>query len=250
MSFKDYNLYRKTDPIYTYKLMLKCHFETGISYLCVTKRPDWQKYLGSGVLWLKLIKKRKSKIITTLLFTSDDKDVFNDACLFYSKLLDVVNNKDFANLIIESGFKQDLNKKYTIKSIDKDTKIDICRKGGMTTKNKKVGIFAEEHQAQRKTWAKNAAEALNKTENRSGIYCKKWRENNSEITKKICSKGGKIGGKITGKMLWWNNGIINKKSFVCPGEEWNRGMIMSEKKKAQIYSKFAGNNRKVKTNDQ
>lgn len=52
----------------------------------------------------------------------------------------------------------------------------------------------------------------------------------SSTRSKSCSDGGLIGGKIVGSMYWWNNGIINKKSELCPGITWTRGMIESEKK--------------------
>ena len=45
-------------------------------------------------------------------------------------------------------------------------------------------------------------------------------------------------------MSWWNNGIINKKSFESPGIEWNKRMLMSEKKRKQVYECLAGHNRK------
>ena len=98
----------------------------------------------------------------------------------------------------------------------------------------------------RTEWAKIGAKALNESGNRSGICSKVWRENNPEKTFQSCSNGGKKGGKICGSMLWWNNGTINKKDFTCPGEDWKRGMLMSEKKKQQVYSNFAGHNRKEK----
>ena len=33
------------------------------------------------------------------------------------------------------------------------------------------------------------------------------------------------GGKVSGKMLHWTNGVINRKSNDCPGEGWYRGRI-------------------------
>lgn len=49
----------------------------------------------------------------------------------------------------------------------------------------------------------------------------------------ICSMAGRIGGKITGSMPWWNNGYKNTKSYECPGENWVRGMIKRSKSKLQ-----------------
>lgn len=36
-------------------------------------------------------------------------------------------------------------------------------------------------------------------------------------------KGGKKGGAITGKYLWWTNGSEVTRSLSCPGEGWRRG---------------------------
>lgn len=33
------------------------------------------------------------------------------------------------------------------------------------------------------------------------------------------------GGSVSGRMLYWNNGVKNKRSFECPGEGWVRGRI-------------------------
>lgn len=76
----------------------------------------------------------------------------------------------------------------------------------------------------------NASNAAKQVKNRGGIFSQDWRDLNSKLSKEIASKAGKIGGKITGSKLWWNNSIINKKSFECPGEGWVRGMLQSEKK--------------------
>lgn len=51
------------------------------------------------------------------------------------------------------------------------------------------------------------------------------------IENRNCSGGGKVGGKTVGSMLWWNNGIINRKSYTQPGLEWVRGMLESDRKK-------------------
>lgn len=242
--FDLYPLHRKSDPVKKYKLMLKCHWETGISYLCVTSKKKWETYKGSGLRWKKLLNKHKSKIDTTLIFTSDDKEEFNSACVFYSDFFDIVSDKNFANLIIETGYKD----RPFVKKVEYDVLVEAGKKGGSINRKNKTGIFAEENQKYRKDWARIGAQALAESGNRSGIFDKTWRENNKECVKDLCSKGGKIGGKKTGKMFWWNNGIINKKSFVCPGEGWVRGMIMSEKKRTQVYAVFAGHNRKVNIN--
>ncbi len=46
---------------------------------------------------------------------------------------------------------------------------------------------------------------------------------NNPATFETCSEGGKIGGK----MPWWNNGLENARSFICPGEGWVKGRLVT-----------------------
>lgn len=92
-----------------YKLMLKQHYETGVSYLCVTKQKNFRKYRGSGLRWNRLLNKYpESEIRTNLIFQSKNLNEFNAECLKYSVILDVVDNKDFANLVPELGYDSEL----------------------------------------------------------------------------------------------------------------------------------------------
>ena len=95
--------YNKPESNSKYKLMIKSHMETGVHYLCVTTKKDYIKYLGSGVLWKRLILKIPSFISTRIIFESDDLSVFNQMCYHFSEYYDVVNNKNFANIIPEYG---------------------------------------------------------------------------------------------------------------------------------------------------
>ena len=193
-------LYNTGDPVFLYKLMLKQHFETGISYLCVTKRTNWNDYTGSGIRWKYLLNKYPSSIISTLLYTSDDITIFNSICLIFSNFFEVDKNKDFANIIPEYGY----NKEH---------------------------------------WGTDGQIALKRSGNRRGCATKEWMQSNPEKQKENASRGGRVGGIEVGRRLWWNNGEINKKSYKSPGQNWVRGMLMSEKKLKQIMS-IAGHNKK------
>lgn len=235
----------KKDVQHKYKLLLKQHWETGVNYLCITKRKDWKKYSGSGIRWKKLLKSHPSKIITTLLYSTDCVDDLSEKCKLYTKIFDIPNNLDFANLIPEQGYNIDPELLSIIrKKVGVEILKEKCKKGGLTCKQNKSGIFNEDYQHLRREWALIGANSLKEKGTRSGICSEKWRNENVEKVKEICSKGGKIGGTICGKMFWWNNGTINTKSFECPGKEWKRGMLMSDKKRKQVYSNFAGHNRK------
>lgn len=119
----------------------------------------------------------------------------------------------------------------------------IRKSGGDASRNNKLGIFREDLQHLRKEWSKIGTDALTKSGNRGGIFTESWRETNKDRATEICSNGGKVGGKIVGSMLWWNNGKINIRSHECPNG-WVRGMLMSEKKKAQVM-RIAGHNRRL-----
>jgi len=68
-----------------------------------------------------------------------------------------------------------------------------CRRGHNTMKENKIGIFSPDFP--------------------------------NPATFDSCSSGGKIGGKLP----WWNNGIKNARSLKCPGEGWVQGRLVSWK---------------------
>jgi hypothetical protein len=64
------------------------------------------EYMGSGIVWKNHIKKHKlSKldIKTTILFQSDDTTLFKEEAIKYSKLYNIVDSNEFANLTEEQG---------------------------------------------------------------------------------------------------------------------------------------------------
>lgn len=87
-----------------YKLMIKQHKVTGLKYLCITCKENWERYTGSGRHWKNHIKKHGSYFDTELLYESGDYDDFVKVCIFFSDFYDVVKNKEFANAIPESGY--------------------------------------------------------------------------------------------------------------------------------------------------
>jgi len=48
-----------------------------------------------------------------------------------------------------------------------------------------------------------------------------------EINKIKLSEAGKKGANLSAKP-WWTNGIKNKRSINCPGDDWHKGRILSE----------------------
>lgn len=86
--------------IYLYK---KTHNKTGLKYLGKTVSSNPHKYRGSGKIWSLHIKKHGYDVTTEILFETEDKDLLRDVGLHYSKLWNVVESKDWANLTEENG---------------------------------------------------------------------------------------------------------------------------------------------------
>jgi hypothetical protein len=95
-----------------YTLYLKTHNETGLKYLGYTTRKDVHKYKGSGYYWKRHILKHGYDVTTEVLGQYNTQVELNQWGLHYTKLFDVVNNKDFANLKEEAG----VSGKYSIES--------------------------------------------------------------------------------------------------------------------------------------
>lgn len=87
-----------------YKLMIKTHNVTGLKYLCITKRRNWEQYTGSGTYWKAHLKKHGINFSTELLYDTENYDDFVEQCLFYSALYNVALSEEFANQIPELGY--------------------------------------------------------------------------------------------------------------------------------------------------
>lgn len=101
---RNFKCYVPGDPVLKYKLMLKSHYETGIHYLCITNRKNWEDYKGSGKRWRSLLKKYPSRIITELIYTTDSKEDLAFAAMYHSIAYDIPNNPIFSNLVPELGY--------------------------------------------------------------------------------------------------------------------------------------------------
>lgn len=96
-------------------LYLKIHNKTGLKYLGQTKQNPYT-YNGSGVYWQKHLKKHGINITTYILFVSESKQIITEKGLYYSKLWNIVESKEFANLIVESGEGQSKGFKHSKKT--------------------------------------------------------------------------------------------------------------------------------------
>jgi len=86
--------------IYLYK---KTHKDTGLKYLGKTIAKDPYAYPGSGIYWTRHLEKNGNNVETEILRECATEEELKFWGQHYSKLWNVVESKDWANLIEEAG---------------------------------------------------------------------------------------------------------------------------------------------------
>ena len=86
-----------------FRLYKKTHKVTGLKYLGYTSSNDPQKYKGSGKYWRRHCNKHGYNVDTEVLFETGNKEELRTKGLYYTKLWNVVESKEWANLKPESG---------------------------------------------------------------------------------------------------------------------------------------------------
>ena len=86
-----------------YYLYIKQHNITGLKYLGQTRQKNPFTYRGSGVYWKRHIKIHGYDVTTTILLKTDCLCCLQQTGLYFSTLFDIVNSKEWANLIPEQG---------------------------------------------------------------------------------------------------------------------------------------------------
>ena len=85
-----------------YYLYVKTHLKTGLKYLGYTKKNPYT-YRGSGHYWLLHIEKHGYDVWTNIIFQTEIKTQIKEEGLYYSKLWNIVESEEWANLIEENG---------------------------------------------------------------------------------------------------------------------------------------------------
>jgi hypothetical protein len=83
--------------------MVKKAYPSGLLYLCQTSTKDPYLYKGSGKRWLNHVVKHKSRIVTCVLGTYDTQAELREAGIYFSRLYNVVESDEWANLMEENG---------------------------------------------------------------------------------------------------------------------------------------------------
>ena len=90
-----------------YYLMIKEIEQTGLKYLCKRKQykdvTDHLKYKGSGKLWRRTLNVHPEYTIKTTVIGLYDKNDLAKYGLYYSTLYNIVDSKEWANLMPEVG---------------------------------------------------------------------------------------------------------------------------------------------------
>ena len=86
--------------IYLYK---KTHNKTGLQYLGKTVSKNPYKYPGSGVYWSNHLSVHGNDVTTEILKECETEEELIQWGLYYSRLWNVVENKEWANLTEEAG---------------------------------------------------------------------------------------------------------------------------------------------------
>jgi hypothetical protein len=85
-----------------YSLYIKTHNQTGLKYLGKTTQDPFT-YKGSGIRWLRHINKHGYDVVTEVIGTYDTKEKLKEAGIYFSKLWNVVESDQWANLKLEEG---------------------------------------------------------------------------------------------------------------------------------------------------
>lgn len=87
-------------PTYLY---IKTHNVTGLKYFGKTTSKDPHRYKGSGHIWTPHIKKHGYDVTTEILGYFTDQDICVSVALDFSEKNNIVDSKEWANLMLENG---------------------------------------------------------------------------------------------------------------------------------------------------
>ena len=210
-------------------LYLKTHNKTGLKYLGQTSNPDPHRYAGSGTYWKRHLGVHGHNYTTEILRECKSQNELKEWGLYFSRLWNVAESKEWANLKEEGG-------SYGNHSLETRTKISASQAG------KKRGPYSQERREQIAN--QNRHKALNPE------YCAKLSKSlighsvSADTRRKITEhnrikaqnpdwiatqrKNSLANGSTPPSQKgipWWTDGISNRKQLECPGPGWRPGMI-------------------------
>ncbi len=133
-----------------------------MKYLGVTSKQDPYEYMGSGIVWMRHLKKHKFTsfdIATDILLETDDENILQFWGMYYSKIWNIVDDEEWANLIPESGQKSLLGMRF---SDEYRHKLSIAKLGN-------TNMLGKKHSDEAKIKMSNAQMG-----EKSHMFGKKW----------------------------------------------------------------------------
>lgn len=121
----------------TIYLYVKTHNVTKLKYLGKTTQNPYE-YKGSGILWKRHIEKYGDDVSTDIIFQSENSEAIKEKGIYYSKLWNVVESKEWANLIEENGIGGDTSKYIDYKKVG-------LKNRGKDTKGTKNSMYGKRH---------------------------------------------------------------------------------------------------------
>lgn len=169
-------------------LYVKTHNVTGLKYLGKTNAKDPFKYKGSGKYWKRHLKIHGNDVTTKILLQTDDKDCLSETGIFFSKLWNIVESSDWANLKLESG---DGGWDH-IDSKNKIVSEETRKKMSIASSNRQIGeknsFYGKTHTSE----TKQVIAAYSKERGKE-LYEKRISDGNHPNNTCICPKCGKSG---------------------------------------------------------
>jgi hypothetical protein len=152
-------------------LYIKTHNKTGLKYLGKTSSKDPFKYKGSGLYWKRHIEKHGYDVFTEIIYESDDVNIIKEQGLIFSKLYNIVEDPNWANLKEESG----------------DGGWDFVNKDENIRKTRSKRMLGSGNPFYGKTHTKETKEKLSEYTKKQ-IFPKRTLEHNEKIKKSLLGK--------------------------------------------------------------
>ena len=217
-------------PIYLY---VKTHTETGLKYLGQTSSIDPHRYTGSGTYWKRHLRVHGFNYTTEILRECQTRDEVKEWGLYYSRLWNVAESIDWANLKEEGGahgaHSQETRAKISAAQLGKkrgphshDHKTKIANQNRIRAMSpefrRKLSESLMGHSVSEETRIKISKESKKKAQDPNWIA--NQRKNSIANGSKPPSQKG---------IPWWTDGTSNRKQLDCPGHGWTPGMAKKKR---------------------
>lgn len=193
-------------------LYVKTHNITGLKYLGKTISKDPYSYKGSGIHWNNHCKKYGYDISTEILKECQNDDELKYWGLYYSKLWNVVESKNWANLIEEAGPGGAWSKQSKLKlSETKKKELSKLSPKELTERMKKSCCSPDSYTPERIEKMRLGMTGKKKTKTFAVLQAEEMRRNRSLEQKMKCGdhNRGKTWKIIEGKRVWISKEIEN-----------------------------------------